>query len=130
MWSRATRPRFAGRHIAGESPATTPTTQSDRFQTAPPFAAEVQHHPFPAGILRPPNYLPRIRQESLTAVKILLVEDSKLDRLRVSECLDESGFEYVVAENGTDAWEYGYFAAVAYSSSRRGPTRSSSCRKP
>ena len=38
-------------------------------------------------------------------MKILLVDDSKLDRLRVSECLDESGFEYVVAENGTDAWE-------------------------
>jgi CheY-like chemotaxis protein len=38
-------------------------------------------------------------------VKILLVDDSKLDRLRVSECLDESGFEYVVAENGIAAWE-------------------------
>jgi two-component system cell cycle response regulator len=38
-------------------------------------------------------------------MKILLVDDSKLDRLRISECLEESGFEFVVAENGTDAWE-------------------------
>ena len=73
----------------------------------PTLAAEVQHHPFPAGILRPPNYLPRIRQESFTTVKILLVDDSKLDRMRVSECLEESGFEYVVAENGTKAWRTG-----------------------
>ncbi len=70
-----------------------------------PSAAEVQHHPFPAGILRRGKYLPRIGQGSFTAVKILLVDDSKLDRLRVSECLEESGFEYVAADNGTDAWE-------------------------
>jgi diguanylate cyclase (GGDEF)-like protein len=38
-------------------------------------------------------------------VKILLVDDSKLDRLRVSECLQESGFDFVAAENGTEAWE-------------------------
>ena len=38
-------------------------------------------------------------------MKILLVDDSKMDRLRVSECLEESGFEYVAADNGTDAWE-------------------------
>ena len=38
-------------------------------------------------------------------VKILLVDDSKLDRARVSECLEESGFDFVTAENGTDAWE-------------------------
>ena len=50
-------------------------------------------------------YVPRIRQGSFTTVKILLVDDSKLDRRRVSDCLEESGFEYVVAENGIDAWE-------------------------
>ena len=38
-------------------------------------------------------------------VKILLVDDSKLDRARVSECLEESGFDFVTAENGTEAWE-------------------------
>ena len=38
-------------------------------------------------------------------VKILLVDDSKLDRARVSECLEEAGFDFVTAENGTDAWE-------------------------
>ena len=38
-------------------------------------------------------------------MKILLVDDSKLDRARVSECLEESGFDFVTAENGTDAWE-------------------------
>jgi two-component system cell cycle response regulator len=55
--------------------------------------------------LRRGKYLPRIGQGSFTAVKILLVDDSKMDRLRVSECLEESGFEYVAADNGTDAWE-------------------------
>lgn len=44
-------------------------------------------------------------RESFTAVKILLVEDSKLDRLRVVECLEESGFEYVAVDNGIAAWE-------------------------
>ncbi len=38
-------------------------------------------------------------------MKILLVDDSKVDRLRVSECLEASGFDFVTAENGTDAWE-------------------------
>jgi two-component system, cell cycle response regulator len=55
--------------------------------------------------LQPQNYVPRIRQESFTSVKILLVDDSKLDRLRVSECLAESGFEFVAAENGAEALE-------------------------
>ncbi len=50
-------------------------------------------------------YVPRIRRGSVTTVKILVVDDSKLDRRRVSDCLEESGFEYVVAENGIDAWE-------------------------
>ena len=40
-----------------------------------------------------------------SAVKILLVDDSKLDRRRVSECLEQSGFDFVTAENGTAAWE-------------------------
>ena len=38
-------------------------------------------------------------------MKILLVDDSKLDRARVSECLEEAGFDFVTAENGADAWE-------------------------
>ena len=38
-------------------------------------------------------------------MKILLVDDSKLDRARVSECLEEAGFDFVTAENGTEAWE-------------------------
>lgn len=38
-------------------------------------------------------------------MKILLVDDSKLDRRRVSECLEEAGFDYVAVDNGTDAWE-------------------------
>jgi len=50
-------------------------------------------------------YVPRIRRGSVSTVKILVVDDSKLDRRRVSDCLEESGFEYVVAENGIAAWE-------------------------
>jgi two-component system cell cycle response regulator len=38
-------------------------------------------------------------------VKILLVEDSKLDRRLISECLADSGLEFLVVENGADAWE-------------------------
>lgn len=38
-------------------------------------------------------------------MKILLVEDSKLDRRLISKCLEASGLEFAVAENGTDAWE-------------------------
>jgi diguanylate cyclase (GGDEF)-like protein len=49
--------------------------------------------------------VPKIRLENLAAVKILLVDDSKLDRRRVSECLEHSGFDFVTAENGLDAWE-------------------------
>ena len=50
-------------------------------------------------------YVPRIRRGSVSTVKILVVDDSKLDRRRVSDYLEESGFEYVVAENGIAAWE-------------------------
>jgi two-component system cell cycle response regulator len=38
-------------------------------------------------------------------VKILLVEDSKLDRRLVCAHLEESGLNFAVCENGTDAWE-------------------------
>ena len=38
-------------------------------------------------------------------MKILLVDDSKLDRHFISDCLEKSGLEFAVAENGTDAWE-------------------------
>jgi diguanylate cyclase (GGDEF)-like protein len=38
-------------------------------------------------------------------VKILLVEDSKLDRRLVCRHLEESGLKFAVCENGTDAWE-------------------------
>jgi two-component system, cell cycle response regulator len=46
----------------------------------------------------------RIRR-GFTAVKILLVDDSKLDRHLISEYLNESGLDFAMAENGTDAWE-------------------------
>ena len=38
-------------------------------------------------------------------MKILLVEDSKLDRRLVCRHLEESGLKFAVCENGTDAWE-------------------------
>jgi two-component system, cell cycle response regulator len=37
-------------------------------------------------------------------MKILLVEDSKLDKRLISECLEESDLDFVAVENGTDAW--------------------------
>jgi two-component system, cell cycle response regulator len=38
-------------------------------------------------------------------MKILLVEDSKLDRRLIIECLEESGLDFVAVENGADAWQ-------------------------
>jgi two-component system, cell cycle response regulator len=38
-------------------------------------------------------------------VKILLVDNSKLDRRPIAECIKELGLEFIVAENGKDAWE-------------------------
>jgi two-component system, cell cycle response regulator len=38
-------------------------------------------------------------------VRILLAEDSALDRRTISTCLRQWGLDLVVAENGTDAWQ-------------------------
>jgi diguanylate cyclase (GGDEF)-like protein len=38
-------------------------------------------------------------------VKILLVEDSAIDRRTIGSCLEECGLDFVVADNGKDAWE-------------------------